>query len=317
MRHVLFHYQASPALARRLGALATGEGGLAVEAVAPGDDAALAAALPRAEVLWHVLEPVTAAMVAAAPRLTLVQKIGVGVNTIDLDAARARGIAVCNMPGTNSRAVAELTLALLLACLRRVPALDAATRAGLGWSRPADEMDRVGEVGGRTVGLVGYGAVPRLLAPVLRAMGAEVLYWARKPNAEVPDAWRPLPDLLAASDIVSLHLPLVPETTRLIDRTALAGMRPGAVLVNTARGGLVDEAALVEALRDGRLAAAGLDVFADEPLTADHPFLTLDNVVLTPHLAWLTPETLERSLVVAVENCRRLAAGGPLLHRVA
>ena len=300
-----------------MGALATGEDGLAVKAVAPGDDAALAAALPRAEVLWHVLEPVTAAMIAAAPRLTLVQKIGVGVNTIDLDAARARGIAVCNMPGTNSRAVAELTLALLLACLRRVPALDAATRAGLGWSRPAGEMDRFGEVGGRTVGLVGYGAVPRLLAPVLRAMGAKVLYWARKPDADASDAWRPLPDLLTTSDIVSLHLPLVPETARLIDSTALAGMRPGAVLVNTARGGLVDEAALVEALRDGRLAAAGLDVFADEPLPASHRLLAFDNVVLTPHLAWLTPETLERSLAVAVENCRRLGSGEPLLNRVA
>ena len=317
MRHVLFHYQASPALARRLGALASREG-LAVEAVAPGDGAALAAALPRAEVLWHVLEPVTAAMIAAAPRLMLVQKIGVGVNTIGLAAAKARGIAVCNMPGTNSRAVAELTLALLLACLRRVPALDAATRSGLGWGRPADEMDRFGEVGGRTVGLVGYGAVPRLLAPVLRAMGAEVFYWTRTPSAEAPDAWRPLPDLLATSDVVSLHLPLAPGTERLIDRAALARMRPGSILVNTARGGLVDEEALMEALRGGRLAAAGLDVFADEPLPAGgHPLLALDNVVLTPHVAWLTPETLERSLVVAVENCRRLAAGGSLLNRVA
>jgi phosphoglycerate dehydrogenase-like enzyme len=197
LRHVLFHYQASPALARRLGALAAADG-LAVEVVAPGDDAALAAALPRAEVVWHVLEAVTAATIAAAPRLELIQKIGVGVNTIDLDAAKARGIAVCNMPGTNSRAVAELTLALLLACLRRVPALDAATRAGLGWDRPADEMDRFGEVGGRTVGLVGYGAVPRLLAPVLRAMGAEVSTGRGRRTPRLPTlggrcpiSWRP------------------------------------------------------------------------------------------------------------------------------
>ena len=285
--------------------------------MAPEDRAGLAAVLPRVEVLWHVLEPVTAATIAAAPRLALVQKIGVGVNTIDLEAARARGIAVCNIPGTNTRAVAEHALALMLACLRRVPALDAAVRAGEGWRRPAEEMDRFGEIGGRTVGLVGYGALPRLLEPVLRAIGAEVVYWTRTPKPDAPAAWRPLGELLAGADIVSLHLPLVPETERLIDAGALARMRPGAVLVNTARGGLVDEAALVEALRDGRLGAAGLDVFAREPLPEGHPLTRLDNVVLAPHLAWLTPETLDRSLAVAVENVRRLAAGEPLLHRVA
>lgn len=316
MRHVIFHYQASPALARRLRSLA-GEAGLLVEVVPPGDEAALKAALPRVEAFWHVLQPLTADLIGAAPRLALIQKIGVGVNTIDLDAARARGIPVCNMPGTNSRAVAELTLALMLACLRRLVPLDAAVRAGQGWRRPLEEMDRFGEIGGRTVGLVGYGAVPRLLAPVLRALGAEVLYWAREPKPDAPDSWRPLPDLLAASDVVSLHLPLAPDTERLIDRDALARMRPGAVLVNTARGGLVDEPALVDALREGHLAAAGLDVLADEPPPADHPLLALDNVVLTPHQAWLTPETLERSLAVAVENCRRSAAGEPLLNRVA
>src|SRR3954453_17792472 len=135
MARVLFHYQASPALARRLRALE--QNGLTVEIVAPADAAALAMALPHTEVLWHVLEPVTAAVIAAAPRLRLIQKIGVGVNTIDLEAARSRGIAVCNMPGTNTPAVAELTLALMLACLRRLVKLDTAGRAGEGWGRPA------------------------------------------------------------------------------------------------------------------------------------------------------------------------------------
>src|SRR3954453_8108678 len=130
MARVLFHYQASPALTRRLRAL-EGEG-LAVDVVAPADAAALAMALPHTEVLWHVLEPVTAAVIAAAPGLRLIQKIGVGVNTIDLEAARSRGIAVANMPGTNSQAVAEMTLALMLATLRRVPLLDRLTRAGYG-----------------------------------------------------------------------------------------------------------------------------------------------------------------------------------------
>jgi phosphoglycerate dehydrogenase-like enzyme len=315
MQQVVFHYQASPVLAKDLAALA-GEG-IAVRAVPPDDRRALLAALQGAEALWHVLEPVTAELIAAAPKLRLIQKIGVGVNTIDLGAARARGIAVCNMPGTNSRAVAEMTLGLMLACLRRLPQLDAATRAGAGWQRPVDEMDRFGEIGGRTVGLVGYGAVPRLLAPVLAVMGAKVAHWSRSPRPDAVAESVTLKELLAASDIVSLHLPLVPETAKLIDERALARMKPGSILVNTARGALVDEAALVEALQAGHLRAAGLDEFAEEPLPPDHPLLGLENVVLAPHLAWLTPETLARSLAVAVENLRRLRERAPLLHRVA
>ena len=123
--------------------------------------------------------------------------------------------------------------------------------------------------------------------------------------------------MLATADIVSLHLPLVADTERMIDAAALARMKPGAILVNTARGGLIDEAALVEALRGGHLRAAGLDVFADEPVAPDNPLLALDNVVLMPHVAWLTPETLDRSLDIAVENMRRLRDGRELLHRVA
>lgn len=314
MQRVVFHYEASPALAARLAAL-RGEG-LKVVVVASTDRSGLPAALREAEVLWHVLTPCTAEMIEAAPRLRLIQKIGVGVNTIALDAARARGIAVCNMPGTNTAAVAEMTLALMLACLRRLPQLDRDTRKGLGWQRPVDEMDRFGEIGGRTVGLVGYGAVPQRLAPVLAALGAKLLYWNRSPRPDAVAEHVPLRELLERSDIVSLHLPLVPETERLIDGKALERMKPGAILVNTARGGLVDEPALVEALRSGHLGAAGLDVFAQEPLPSRHPLYALDNVVLAPHLAWLTSETLERSLTLAVENCRRLRDGAPLLHRV-
>ncbi|HEX7008143.1 MAG TPA: NAD(P)-dependent oxidoreductase, partial [Alphaproteobacteria bacterium] len=126
-----------------------------------------------------------------------------------------------------------------------------------------------------------------------------------------------LPALLAEADIVSMHIPDTPETHGIIDKVAIARMKPGAIFVNTARGGLVDEAALVEALQSGHLRAAGLDVFAEEPVrTEGNPLLALDNVALAPHLAWLTVETFDRSLAVAVENCRRLAGGEPLLHRV-
>jgi phosphoglycerate dehydrogenase-like enzyme len=174
----------------------------------------------------------------------------------------------------------------------------------------------VGELGGRIVGLVGYGAVPRILTPMLSALGARVLYTAtaRKPDAQAE--WRDLDGLLAESDIVSLHLPHDDATGGLMDRAAFARMKPGAVFINTARGGLVDQAALVDALVDGRLLAAGLDVFDREPVPADCPLLALDNVVVQPHVAWLTQETLGRSLAVAMENCRRLRDGEDLLHRV-
>lgn len=316
MLRVLFQYQATPRLRASLGLLR--QQGLDVQA-----DVDLAACLSRhrdllatAEVFWHVLEPLTAEAIAAMPRLRLIQKIGVGVNTIDLAAARDRGIAVCNMPGTNSRAVAEMTLALMLAVLRRLPLLDQATRAGRGWGPVQSDVDSYGEIAGRTVGLVGYGAVPRLLAPVLRAMDAKVLYWSRTARSDVMAEFRPLDSLIEESDIVSLHLPLAAETTGLLDAGRLARMRRGAVLVNTARGGLVDEPALIELLRSGHLAGAGLDVFAQEPLPPAHPMLELPNVVLAPHLAWHTPETVMRSLEVAVENCRRLLAGVPMLHQV-
>lgn len=280
------------------------------------DKTAFAHEMRDADALLHVLEPVTAAVIAAAPRLKLIQKIGVGVNTIDLEAARARGVAVANMPGTNSQAVAELTLALMLAALRRVVFFDRATRAGAGWTQPVDTFDSVGEICGRTVGLVGFGEIPRRLVPVLQALGAKVIYTSRAPREDADAQWRALPDLLAEADIVSLHVPLTPETTKLIDGAALARMKRGSVLVNTARGGLVDEAALEAALRSGRLAAAGVDVLAVEPANAGHPLFALDNIVVLPHIAWLTPETLERSLAIAIENCRRVDAGEALLHRV-
>lgn len=262
--------------------------------------------------LLHVLTPVTADWIASAPKLKLIQKLGVGVNTIALDAARERGVAVCNMPGTNSQAVAEMALSLIMAVLRRTCFFDARTRAGEGWSADPAELDSVGEVAGRTVGLVGFGHSAQRLAPVLAALGARVVYTARSPR-DVPYEFWPLDRLLAQSDVVSLHMPLTEETRGRIDPLA---MKRGAVLVNTARGELVDEARLVTALGSGHLRGAGLDVFAAEPVPAGSALLALPNVVLAPHIAWLTPETLVRSLEVARENCRRLAAGEPLLHQV-
>ncbi|MDP6352841.1 MAG: 2-hydroxyacid dehydrogenase [Alphaproteobacteria bacterium] len=311
---VLFHYEVGPALHRNLEALKPD--GLDVVTCPESDDDMARALIAEAEVLWHVLRPVKADMIAAAPRLKLIQKIGIGVNTIDLDAARDHDIAVCNMPGTNSRAVAELVIGLMLTLLRHVRTFDAEIRRGVGWAWPPARQDDLGEIGGRIVGLVGYGAVPRRLAPVLKALGATILYTDVAPVADPPGEYCELPSLLARSDIVSLHVPLTARTESMIDADAIARMKPGAILINTARGELVDEGALTAALRDRRLGAAGLDTFAREPIAPDNPLLGLDNVVVTPHIAWLTSETLKRSLEVAVDNTMRLAAGRTLRHRI-
>ena len=315
---VLLCHEPGPDLAQELRGYA--DEGLDIVCVGDDDDAGLAATLATAEVIWHILKPLTAGHIDAAPALRLIQKIGVGVNTIDLEAARRRGIPVCNMPGTNTRAVAEMTLLLMLGALRRISMLDAGLRRGGEWTPSPAVQEGFGEISGRQIGLIGYGAIPAVLTPILLAMGASVCYWTREPKATAAAAaaqWKPLKELLADADIVSLHVPLTPETQGLIDADALSRMKPGAILVNTARGGLVDEAALISALGSGRLAAAGLDVFATEPLPAQSPLSGMRNVVLSPHVAWLTRETWRRSVSIALENCRRLAAGRDLLHRVA
>ncbi|MFC6884577.1 MULTISPECIES: 2-hydroxyacid dehydrogenase [Actinomadura] len=308
---VLFHFAAGPALRERL---APRLDGLDVRWCAEDDEERFAELLPDTDVLWHVLRPITAADMDRAPDLKLIQKLGSGVNTIDLDHARARGVAVCNMPGANAQAVAETALTLMLAALRRVVPLDAATRAGRGWPIDTSLPERVGEIGGRTVGLVGHGAIARRLEAPLAALGATVR-WHSPSGTDADEGWRPLDALLAESDIVSLHLPLTPSTQNLIDARRLALMKPGAILVNTSRGGVVDEPALVEALRT-RLGAAGLDVFATEPVDPSNPLLALDNVVALPHVAWLTAETLDRCVDIAASNTHRTATATPLAHQV-
>jgi phosphoglycerate dehydrogenase-like enzyme len=310
MKAVL-QYRASPGLRQRIAAL-----DFPTTIVDEADKDKFLREMRAADVLLHVLEPVTAAVIDAAPRLKLIQKIGIGVNTIDLDAARRRGVAVCNMPGTNTQAVAEMTLLLMLATLRRLARLDELTRAGKGWEFERELPDDLGELSGRTVGLVGFGAVARRLVPMLQAIGAKVVYTSRQPAADSPIAFLPFREILPVADVLSLHLPLTAETAGMISAAAFAAMKRGGVLINTARGALVDEAALCDALTSGHLRGAGLDVFSREPARPDDPLLRLPNVVVTPHLAWLTAETLERSLAVIAENCRRLRQGEALLHRV-
>ena len=225
-------------------------------------------------------DPFDASVLGAAPRLRIVARTGVGLDAVDLEAATAAGVLVTITPGTNHEAVADHALALMLAVLRRLLPEHRRVAAG-GWR---DFSSPLGQLHGRTVGVIGFGAIGRAVGRRVAGFGAELLVhdpWA----ADVPTVG--LEELLARSDVVSLHLPLSEATAHVIDAAALARMKPGAVVVNTARGGLVDQAALLEALRAGRLGGAGLDVHEIEP-PGRSALAELDGVVLTPHVGGIS-----------------------------
>ncbi|MDO8863788.1 NAD(P)-dependent oxidoreductase [Haliea sp. E1-2-M8] len=310
----LLHFRASDFLARRMRQRMPSWLELAI--VDPEDEAGIKEQLLDTDVLFHVLAPADRALMSLAPNLKLIQKIGVGINTIDLDEAHRRGILVANMPGTNSQAVAEMTLGLMLTAMRKIVTFDQATRNGQGWSLSPETMDDVGEIGGKVVGLIGFGAVPQRLAPALTALGAKVIYCDRRASASPNGERVPMDDLIRRADIISLHVPLTLETQAMIGHVQLEKMKKGVILVNTARGELIDEQALYGNLVSRHVRCVGLDVLNTEPACSDNPLFTLPNVIVTPHVSWLTLETIERSLTVAVENCQLLLNGSPLIHQV-
>ena len=265
----------------------------------------LLAALRGVEAVVAGSELYTAAVLDANPQLKVIARVGVGYDAIDVAAATARGDAVTIAPNTNQGSVAEHTFALLLGFTRHIPARHAALAAG-GWNRLMSLPLR-----GRTLGLAGLGRIGKAVAARAAAFEMRVLAYDPFPDAAYCAAHGvtlvPFDHLLAESDFLSLHLPLTTETRHLINRDTLAKMKPGAVLVNTSRGGLVREADLLPALRDGRLAGAALDVFEEEPLPAAHPLRALPNVVLTPHSAGVDVQSLHdmaRSAAEAVASLR-------------
>lgn len=244
-----------------------------------------------------------AAAIAEARGLRVISKHGAGVDTIDVEAASARGIPVLAAIGANALSVAEHTLALLLATTKRLVALDASMRAGR-WDKPGYAGL---ELAGQRLGLVGFGAIARHTATLAQAFAMEVVAHDPFCPAEVMAAQgvtavADLDELLATSQVVSLHAPLTEATRNLIDDRRLALMRPDAVLLNTARGGLIDEAALARALAAGRIAGAGLDSFSQEPPAIDHPLLTEPRVLLTPHVGGVTAAANTRVGVMAAQG---------------
>ena len=247
-------------------------------------------------------------VMAAAPALEIIAFSGVGVGSfVDLKEASRLGVTVCNTPGYADNAVAEHALALLLAVARQVPRLDRLMRDGV-W-----DQERAGfELAGKTLGVVGHGGIGARMAALGRALGMTVLVWTRNPRNHPGVAFVSLDDLLAESDVVSLHAAATPDSRHLIDARRLDLMKREAVLINTARADLVDEDALIERLGDGRLAAAGLDVYGREPVPAGHPYLGLDNVVLSPHMGYSTPQAIIAILDLAIDALEGYFAGSPV-----
>lgn len=242
---------------------------------------------------------VNAEAMDAAPSLRVLARHGSGTDTIDLAAAQARGITVCTNVGGNATAVAEHALALLLACAKSIVPLNARIRAGH-WDKAQHKSV---ELHCLAIGLVGLGAIGQRFARLCDALGMQVLGHAPRAK-ELPDYIKPvdLPTIWRESDAISLHCPLTPETRHMINAETLAACKPGVLLVNTGRGDLIDEAALLAALKRGQVAAAGLDCLSEEPPQARHPFLEMPNLVLSPHIAGTTHNTYVNMGVTAARN---------------
>ncbi len=292
-----------------------------VEAAPPGagplgaDE--LRAGVAGAEGLLCVLtDRVDGGLIEAAPGLRVISTVSVGVDHIDLEAARARGIAVGNTPGVLTETTAELAFALMLAATRRLGEADRFVRGGA-WSpaRPwAPDMLLGRDLAGATLGIVGLGAIGEAVAVRAKAFGMRVIGWSRSPKQIAGVEPVELDTLLAEADVVSLHVALTDDTRHLIDAAALSRMKADAVLVNTARGPVVDEAALCDALAEGRLGGVGLDVFETEPLAPSSRLLDHERVVLAPHIGSATIRTRRRMVDLAVENLVAGLAGRPLPH---
>ena len=281
------------------------------EGVTPQTLAAALQQAPTQAILMRGNPKIDGAVMDLAPGLKVIAKHGAGVDSVDPAAAAARGIKIMVAGNANAPAVAEHTIGLILALGRDIAALSQRTAAGH-WDRDA----YVGrEIAGRVLGLVGFGRIARLVAKMAPCLGMNVIALPHRPGTVDPELAQEmgsLGELLAAADIVSLHVRLTPATTKMINAATLAAMKPGALLINTARGAVVDEDALLAALTSGHLAGAGLDNLTQEPPHPDHPLLTTPKVIITPHIGAQTGASLIRMGTVAARNIVAVLTGQPI-----
>ena len=270
----------------------------------------LLARVQDADIIMLANQPLSAEIINACPKLKMLSVAFTGVDHVALDACRARNILVCNAAGYSTNAVAELTFGLAISVIRNIVPCDARCR------KEGTKDGLVGfELFGKTFGVVGTGAIGARVAKIAAAFGCKVLAYSRTEKQELVDAgvqYVSLDELLVKSDFVSLHVPLTDATRGLINADAIAKMKQGAVLLNTARGPVVDSAALAEALNAGKLAGAGIDVFEGEPpIAEDHPLCSAKNTVLTPHVAFASREALETRADIVFANIEKWLNGAP------
>ncbi|MCX6648933.1 MAG: hydroxyacid dehydrogenase [Candidatus Bathyarchaeota archaeon] len=286
---------------------------------AGADEEALLRVAPQADAfITRGGVKVTREIMEASPRLRAVGVHGIGCDHVDLAAARELGKVVLNTPDALTVTVAEMAVALMLSMTRRIASADKAVRAG-GWARKYGDLIGI-ELMGKTVGLVGMGRIGAATARRLRAFDVKLLYWSRTRHVSIEKKngieWAELPSLLARSDIISIHLPGSAETHHIIGANELAAMKRGAMIVNTARGRVIAESALIEALKSGHISAAALDVFEQEPIKPDNPLLSMDNVVLAPHLGASSHEAMQRMATQAAQDVLTVLEGGEPPNRV-
>ena len=269
-----------------------------------------------AEIVLLNKVPIDEAILAACPTVKLICCLSTGYNVVDIHAARARNIPVCNVPAYSTAAVSQFTFALLLELCHQIGHHDQTVHNGK-WASCPDfcywDTPQM-ELAGKTMGIIGFGRIGQAVGRIAIAMGMKVLAYSRsiRPEGEEIATYVDLDTLLSQSDIVSLHCPLFPETQNLINTDTIAKMKDGAILLNTSRGPVIDEAAVADALKRGILRGAAMDVVSEEPIRAENPLLSAPNCIITPHMAWAPMETRQRILDITVQNISGFITGDPV-----
>ncbi|MGH1647014.1 D-2-hydroxyacid dehydrogenase [Enterococcus gilvus] len=267
----------------------------------------------EAEAILTNKTPIDEEILSAVPKLKYIGVVATGYNVVDVAAARKRNIPVTNIPSYGTDAVAQFTFALLLEIANQVGVHNASVQKGE-WQRSTDftyQKTPLMELRGKTIGLIGYGEIAQATATIAHAFNMKVIYWNHRPKKAQED-WAKqvsIEELYQQADIISLHVPQTSETEKMINQKTIARMKEGVILLNTARGGLLDEAAVADALNRGQIFAAGMDVVSKEPMTKDNPLMSAKNCIITPHIAWRPLETRERLMEIAVDNFAAYLAG--------
>lgn len=281
-----------------------------------GTEAETIARIGDAEIVLLNKVPITKTVLDACPSIKMICCLATGYNVVDIAAAKAKGIPVCNVPDYSTQAVAQFTFALLLELCHQVGHHSTMVHEGAWtrcpnfcfWDTPQMELAE------KTMGIIGFGRIGQTVGRIAQALGMKVLAYSRsrRPEAEHIGKYVDLDTLLSRSDVVTLHCPLFPETTKLINQETIQRMKDGAILLNTARGAVIDEYAVAQALASGKLRGAAVDVVTEEPMKADNPLLYAPNCIITPHMAWAPIETRQHILDITVESIRRFLSGAPI-----